>query len=273
MSTSDADDVTIPVFSGLIPDEPDPRDRSYAEYALARSRVAPPPAAFSLIAELPPPFAQGNLGSCTAQAVAGCYAHLHHKLFGEWLTLSRLHVYYQTRWLENPGSSCRDSGAALRSACKALTKGACREELWPYLISDYCGPPGRSCLDNAPGNQLLQYLNLDHQGLQGPGRSRDAQQALEDLIVHSLVSGYPVVFAGELYRNFAPGPPDDRIPWPSGERWMWHAMLLYGYDRGIGMYKVQNSWGAGWGYQGKCRIPMGWINRDGIDFWTMRAVE
>lgn len=50
-------------------------------------------------------------------------------------------------------------------------------------------------------------------------------------------------------------------------------MIIYGYDRSIGMYKAQNSWGADWGYQGKCRIPMKWINQSGRNFSALRPPE
>jgi aminopeptidase C len=54
---------------------------------------------------------------------------------------------------------------------------------------------------------------------------------------------------------------------------MIHCMIIYGYDANTGMYKVQNSWGADWGYEGKCRIPMAWINEQGRDFYALRPPE
>ena len=230
--------------------------------------------AFTLIHEMPPPFDEGGrYGTCTAQAVAGCYAHLHHKRYGEWLTLSRLHLFYEGRKRLYGSALCDHMDCWLGSVMQALGEnGACREEVWPFNIDNHCRLP--RAVETAPKYRLQQYWNISGPAyLQNPGRNRDAQQALEDRIIRSLESGYPVVFVIDLNRNFAPEGPDDVIPMPAGPRWMWHAMLLYGYDRGIGMYKVQNSWGAGWGYQGKCRIPMQWINRDGRDFYAMRAPE
>jgi hypothetical protein len=54
---------------------------------------------------------------------------------------------------------------------------------------------------------------------------------------------------------------------------MIHCMVSYGYDRSIGMYKVQNSRGADWGYDGKGRIPMQWINQSSRDFYALRRPE
>jgi C1A family cysteine protease len=281
MSNSGADDVTLPEFSGEFSDNLKVRAGSDVEFPTAEPGLASLPDAFTLIEELPCPFYEPEAATCTAQAVAGCYAHLHRKRFGQWMALSRLHLYEQARRFFGATPPCEEKGAWLGAAIQMLAKnGACREELWPFNIDDQCGSPSSACLKDAPNHRLQQYWNIDSQypvSLSADPRtrseSRDNQKALENLIISCLVSGYPVVFAIKLYMNFKPGPPDDRIPWPDDKFWMWHAMLLYGYDRNIRMYKVQNSWGVWWGHEGKCRIPMDWINGYGQDFYAMRAPE
>jgi hypothetical protein len=262
----------IPDFPGAFPDAWDPRDHSYAEYVLTAPLVQPP-TAFNLSAEMPGAYDQGHLGSCTAQAAVGSYAHLHHKLFNEWQTLSRMHNYWRNRMQIDPAWQCRDNGGSLRLAFKALTEGTCREELWPYDPRTICGPPGPACRKDAPHHQVLDYLNLDHRGLEGPGRGQPAQLALRDLFMHSIASGYPVGFTIALHHNFEAQRPDYLVPWPAGGFRVWHAMIAYGYNAERGDASVQNSWGRAWGWEGRCRLPLGWFLRDAIDLWTLRAVE
>src|SRR4051812_45936574 len=111
----------VPTNPGGLFDSLDPRDESYPALAEA-SPIDSLPEAKTLLDELGPCFNQCHpkkpngecLGSCTAQAAAGCFQHLHHKLTGEWITLSRLEIYYRDRQLMDPPIET-DSGASTRT--------------------------------------------------------------------------------------------------------------------------------------------------------------
>ena len=50
---------------------------------------------------MPRPYDEkGRWGTCTAQALAGCYAHLRHRESGERVRLSRHHLFYQGRLMQ-----------------------------------------------------------------------------------------------------------------------------------------------------------------------------
>lgn len=59
------------------------------------------PVAHCLIDKMPRPYDEkARWGTCTAQALASCYAHLRHKESGEWVRLPRFHLFYQGRLMQ-----------------------------------------------------------------------------------------------------------------------------------------------------------------------------
>jgi hypothetical protein len=86
---------------------------------------------------------QGNLGSCTANALVSIVGYDKKNLFG-----SRLFLYYNERMLINTIPD--DSGAYLSDGIKILqTYGICQESSWPYDISKFTDKPPNSCYEEA----------------------------------------------------------------------------------------------------------------------------
>ena len=82
---------------------------------------------------------QGQLGSCTANALVGMLEYLEIVHRFPFVDLSRLFVYYNERVIEH--SVHDDSGAMLRDGIKTLAKqGVCPEENWPYIIAKFAVP-------------------------------------------------------------------------------------------------------------------------------------
>src|SRR4051794_10612107 len=103
---------------GWIPDLPDQRDLIYAAPA-PYLRALPP--TIDLRGECPPIYDQGDLGSCTANAIAGAMEFLQMKeRLPEVFIPSRLFIYYNERVLE--GTVNWDSGAMLRDGIKTVAK-------------------------------------------------------------------------------------------------------------------------------------------------------
>src|SRR4030095_2793109 len=111
---------------GWIPDIPDQRDFLYAAPP-AFLRALPPKV--DLRKKCPPVYDQGQLGSCTANAIAGAieFDQMKEQLPQIFLP-SRLFIYYNERVIE--GTVDSDSGAMLRDGIKTVAKqGACPEPM------------------------------------------------------------------------------------------------------------------------------------------------
>ena len=73
---------------------------------------------------------QKDLGSCTANALAGALEFLMKKDEVAFTDMSRLFIYYNERVIEH--SVRTDSGAMIRDGIKTLVKqGSCSELSWP----------------------------------------------------------------------------------------------------------------------------------------------
>ena len=91
---------------------------------------------------------QGQVNSCTANAVAGAYEYLVKKNQGIDYDVSRLFIYYNARRAR--GEQDRDEGSVISTAIKMLEKkGACSEETWPYEPRHVKEKPSKACYDEA----------------------------------------------------------------------------------------------------------------------------
>ena len=80
---------------------------------------------------MPPIFDQGELGSCTANAICALVGYLDPGFLG-----SRLFLYYNERKIENDIQY--DSGAYASDGINSLlTYGICSEQKWPYDITKF----------------------------------------------------------------------------------------------------------------------------------------
>ena len=116
---------------GWVPDLPDGRDMLYAAPPRPLAEL---PARTDLRKQCPPVYDQGELGSCTANAISAALEFNQMKQKARKpFTPSRLFIYYNERAIE--GTIDSDSGAMLRDGIKTVAKdGACRETTWPYEV-------------------------------------------------------------------------------------------------------------------------------------------
>src|SRR5260221_10686274 len=108
---------------GWIPDVPDARDRVYAAPLAALAAL---PAKVDLRKQSPKVILdQGQLGSCTANAIAIAHEFCQKKQHVKSeFTPSRLFIYYNERAME--GTVGSDSGAMIRDGIKSINKlGVC----------------------------------------------------------------------------------------------------------------------------------------------------
>ncbi|MEI7435611.1 MAG: C1 family peptidase [bacterium] len=248
---------------GWLPDVPDLRDVPFRTVYQVPRKLPP---RVDLRAGCPPVEDQGELGSCTAQALAGALEFLElaairaAPLQPVFHDLSRLFIYYNERVAM--GTVKEDSGAMLRDGIKTMAKlGACKEDLWPYEIARFASKPTARCYTEAVGHTVKAYQRLN---------------SLQEM-KSCLAQGLPFVFGFSVYEHvMTPAIARTgviRLP-RSGERMLGgHAILAVGYDDAKGRLIFRNSWGASWGQKGYGEMPYDYLTRRELsdDFWCIQS--
>ncbi len=245
---------------GWAPDLPDARDHFYSAPLAVFPRGVPQ--AVDLRGNCPPVYDQGQLGSCTANAIAGAMEFDRKKQSLPDFVPSRLFIYYNERVMEGTVSS--DSGAQIRDGIKSVAKiGAPPESDWPYDISKFTEQPPASAYADAKLDRAIRYQRVVQtlQQMQG-----------------CLASGYSFVFGFTVYESFESETVATTgimpMPAPHERKLGGHAVMAVGYDNASRMMIVRNSWGAGWGQNGYFMMPYEFIISRSMasDFWTIQSV-
>jgi C1A family cysteine protease len=243
---------------GWIPDLPDARDRVYQ---LPKKVGALPPAA-DLRSGCPVVYDQGDLGSCTANAIGAAIEFDQIKQKLAYSVPSRLFIYYNERALE--GTIDTDSGGQIRDGIKTVAaQGTCPETMWPYVEQSFANRPPAPCYRYAKQHPAVQYARVDQSAAQ--------MKAI-------LAAGYPFVFGFTVYESFESDAvaKSGIVPMPSSETLLGgHAVMAVGYDDASQRFLVRNSWGSGWGMGGYFTIPYGYLTDGNLadDFWVIRVVK
>jgi C1A family cysteine protease len=242
---------------GWIKDKLDERDFSFIP---DEKLVQALPTSVDLRSDCPPVYDQGELGSCTANAIAAAFEFdlLRQKLKD--FIPSRLFIYYYERLLE--GTVSEDAGAAIRDGCKVINlRGVCPESLWPYDTSKFAVQPPLAATVAARGDKSLTYKRV-------PQTLRSMKACL--------ASGFPIVFGINVYQSFMDASNGDiPDPQPSEQLLGGHALLCVGYDDSTQRFHFRNSWGSSWGDgNGYGTISYGYLtSQDASDFWVIQTVK
>ncbi len=244
---------------GWLPDLPDHRDLLYSQ-VLPVIEALPP--AVNLRATCSPVENQGQLGSCTANALVGTLEFLERKDSLKFIDLSRLFIYYDERAIEHTVKS--DSGAQIRDGIKTLAKqGVCPEKEWPYNIVKFAVKPTAKCYKDALQHQITSYHRV----------------VTLDEMRNCLAAGFPFIFGFTVYESFESQQVAQtgilNMPQPGEKVLGGHAVVAVGYNDSEKRFLVRNSWGTGWGQQGYFTIPYDYLNDRNLsdDFWTIRRGE
>jgi C1A family cysteine protease len=218
--------------------------------------------------KFPAVYDQGNLGSCTANAISFLVNFdILNKNYQKPVSAfypSRLFIYYYERLLEGTVNS--DSGAEIRDGIKVLAKyGAPKETSWPYDIEKFNIAPSEDSIKEALNFEAVIYQRIDNSNKQ--------------LLVNALLSGYPIVFGMIVFNSFMTDEVASTgiVPMPKAGEGIagGHALAIVGYDTRWDAFIVRNSWGKEWGQGGYCRIPASYITSRGLcmDFWTVNLIK
>jgi hypothetical protein len=267
---------------GWRPDKPDYRDVPYRfGVALAKEMLTPaalPPRASPQRGEVDRHgvLDQGDTGSCTGHGSGLCAA-----VERNVMPRSPFFIYYEARRLI--GETDVDNGAYIRDAVKVCsTLGAPIMKLWPSDPANLFTDPGAKADSDAAKRKVFTYHRL-----QGGQEFRSC-----------LAGGHLFTIGFSCYANLFTALVNNTgiVQMPSGSDEGGHCVAVIGYDddfrtsewaqwaRGRGIpdsriparvYECQNSWGDGWGRNGRFVIPAEYLEDTNLadDAWTLRGFE
>jgi C1A family cysteine protease len=246
---------------GWQPDLPDHRDFVYAAPRAVLKKI---PSKVDLRNSCPLVYDQGQLGSCTANAIGGAFEFelLKQDKTKDFIP-SRLFIYYNERVMEHTVNT--DAGAQIRDGVKSVNKqGVCPETMLPYDISKFAAKPSATCYKEALKHQVLSYQRV---------------QQTTDQMKACLAEGYPFVFGFTVYDSFESSTvaKTGKVNMPKKNEGVigGHAVMAVGYDDKTKRFIVRNSWGTSWGLKGYFTMPYQYLTDANLsdDFWTIRIVE
>lgn len=247
---------------GWVPDVPDHRDQVFAA---VQKVLAALPARVDLRSKCPKQYDQGQLGSCTANAIAAALEFDQKKQKQKpTFTPSRLFIYYNERVME--GTVDSDAGAMIRDGIKSVAQQGAPPEKpwWPYDIAKFRDKPPKPVYDEAAKYQAVLYQRVARTLNQMKG---------------CLADGFPFVFGFSVYESFESQTVATtgvvNMPLPREKLLGGHAVLAVGYDDSESRFIVRNSWGNKWGQKGYFTMPYTYLLDGNLadDFWTIRLVK
>lgn len=242
---------------GWHPDQHDPRD--LAVEPVVHQHPLPP--VIDLRPACPPVVDQGNLGSCTANAIASAIQfERRRQCLPDDFTPSRLFIYFNERKME--GTVEEDAGAAIRDGIKSVAReGVCPEDVWSYDVTKFADRPSSDAYAAAVKHKAVDYWRVPRDITQMRG---------------CLWAGFPFVFGFMVAQTFESEEVARTgvvpLPQPTDENIGGHAVLCVGYDHDRQVFICRNSWGEGWGDKGYFYMPYAYLMDENLatDFWCVK---
>ena len=205
---------------------------------------------------------QGNLGSCTSQAIVGLVEYIQKRAHNQHIEGSRLYLYYCTRYLLG-WLSRGDTGAFVRSTIKALRLfGIAPEQYWPYNIKRFNERPTPEVFTIAGNYKALRYHRLRN--------LKEVKDSLSKGI--PCACGFPVFTNHMLPEAAKTG--YIKVPNKGDKQVGGHAVGIFGYNDNTGHLLIRNSWGSEWGVDGYGFLPYEFVNRGlATDFWALTSTN
>jgi C1A family cysteine protease len=191
---------------------------------------------------------QGQMGACTAFAATAMLEFLHRRYKAETPVFSPLFQYYNERIMDGDFDQ-GDTGSTGHTAVKCLNQfGVCLEADEPY------DDGGKGITQVPTAAQVAEALAYK-------GGSYHQITNVMDM-KSCIASGYPFIAGFTVYDSFEADSTASSglmpAPDPTKESVLGgHEVCFIGYDDSVtcpgasaGAFKVQNSWGTGWGQKG-----------------------
>ena len=231
------------------------------KYKIVRGLVLPPK--YDMRNLCPPVYDQGDIGSCTANAICAALRILYKTSHKPDLASSRLGLYYLERLME--GTTTEDAGAVISTGFKVCKKqGVFPESMWGYVPENLYKTPSQACMDVGEKHQILKYSAVP--------RSLYAFK-------FTLTQNKPIVIGISVYDSFEGESVSKTgiVPMPKRKESLLggHAILVVGYDEEKQHFICRNSWGTSWGDKGYFYLPYKFITNRGLsdDFWVADLTE
>jgi len=268
---------------GWLKDKPDPRDLVYKLPAGAE-KADPEQKQVDMRSLFGEVYDQGQLGSCTANAIGAAMEHFCIKTNYRWPHVpSRLFIYYNERVMIDTVNE--DSGAYIRDGVKSVNKdGVCPESikdgsqpewLWPYSDDKetFKKKPKDVCYKNAVLHRALKYESVPQDRAS---------------VLHALAEGKPIIFGFLVHQSFS-GKELSQTGVMSMPKFQLidpvlggHAVTAVGYLLDTPMGKegikewviVRNSWSDKWGDKGYFYMPLKlFLKKNEVsDLWAITDV-
>ena len=208
--------------------------------------------------QFPPVYDQGNLGSCTANALCGVIGFEEPTIKG-----SRLFLYYNERMLINTVNT--DSGAYLYDGIATLKEyGICQESEWEYDITKFADKPPEECYKNALSYTALQVQNISNNMTQ---------------MKYCLINNDPFVVGIAIFSSFESiqVARTGMVPMPTRKDKLLggHAVVCVGYDDTKKVWIMRNSWSSRWGNRGYFFLPYAYLLNPSLssDLWCIQKMN
>jgi C1A family cysteine protease len=259
--TSNAPSAPVKRKFGWVKDAPDKRDQLFSASAKVMKKL---PKAVDLRAEFPAVYNQGDMNSCTSNAIAAAieFDEIHQKMKEKFVP-SRLFIYYNERAVE--GTVDKDAGGQIRDGIKSVAnQGVPHEKLWGYDKKILKVKPKAECYSQAKRYKTVKYLRMMHH---------------LDELKSCLASGFPFVFGIKVYASFQSQEVANsgvlQMPKKGEKVAGLHAIVAVGYDDSAQRFIVRNSFGKDWGMNGYFTIPYAYLLDPKLahDFWTLRLLR
>lgn len=241
-------------------DQPDQRD---LHYVASTAVVMALPSQVDLRPQMPAVYDQGQLGSCTANAIGGALQYEQIRQQEKDFVPSRLFIYYGERVIEH--SVDQDAGAEIRDGLKVVAKlGGPPETDWTYDEAKFADKPPDQAYKDGLQHRAIKYKRV---------RQNERQ------IKASLAEGVPVSVGFTVYESFESDEvaKTGKVPMPGSNEQILggHAVLVVGYDDSQGVWICRNSWGENWGDKGYFYMPYAYLLDSSLsgDFWNLSKVQ
>jgi hypothetical protein len=239
----------------VVPDALDLRDRPYQPAIAVRPGIELAPPAL-------PVLDQGDSSACTGFALASVVHQLQRGRDPKAPTVSPWMIYSMARRYDEFPGAAEDTGSSLRGAMKGWYRhGVCRADLWQGLEMP---PVAKQARDDwwldAATRPLGAYYRVESRSI------TDMHVALNEV---GILYASAVCHAGwnEGMTAAAPKtgwwqiPPQKAAPDDGG-----HAFAIVGYTRDG--FIIQNSWGTGWGSDGRAVLSYDDWLANAMDCWV-----